>query len=186
MMAEAIEAAIKWARKRHHGSWRDGASPLPYISHPLEVLSILRYEAGVVDEEAWVAAVLHDMIEDTSTTLAEVEERFGAVVAGLVRELTRTEPSADETEGLTADEVRSLRSELLLGDIARMSPMAQTIKLCDRLSNLRCARATRSGGALARYLEQTTEILSLVPRKVSPNVWEAVREMKDRVMAGAR
>ncbi len=185
-MAEAIEAAIKWARKRHDGSWRDGASPLPYITHPLEVLSILRYEAEVLEEGALVAAVLHDMIEDTETTLDEVKERFGERVAGLVRELTRTEPTPSETAGLSADEVRSLRSELLLADIAAMTPMAQTIKLCDRLSNLRCARATRTGPALARYLEQTTAILSLVPRGVSPRVWDAVKELNGQVVAGTR
>jgi (p)ppGpp synthase/HD superfamily hydrolase len=185
-MSAAVEKAIKWARKRHDGSWRDGDSPLPYITHPVEVLTILRYEAGVTDEDSLVAAVLHDLVEDTDTTLEEIEERFGASVSALVDELTRTEPTAAQRKGLTEDEVRALRSDLLLADIKKMSSMAKVIKLCDRLSNLRSARATRSGAALERYLEQTSAILAIVPRKVSPRVWDLVKETNERVMAGAR
>jgi (p)ppGpp synthase/HD superfamily hydrolase len=185
-MSERLEQAIKWARKKHKGSYRDGEDPLPYFTHPMEVLTVLRYEAGVTDEDALIAAVLHDIVEDTSGTLADIQARFGPVVAGLVKELTRTEPTAEEREGLGADELRSLRSNMLLSEISDMSPMAQRIKLCDRLSNLRCARATRKGDALQRYVEQTRAILDIVPRDVSPRVWDQVDELSARMPVGAR
>lgn len=183
-MTDRLEKAIKWARKKHHGSWRDGADPLPYITHPIEVLTILRYEAGVTDEDALIAAVLHDVVEDTDAKLEDLEEKFGSVVRALVQELTRSEPSETETRGLSTDEVRSLRSSMLLADIAEMSPMAQRIKLCDRLSNLRCARATRLGDALSRYSEQTREILAVIGRETAPAVWDQVESLNQRVVAG--
>jgi len=176
-----LEKAIKWARKKHDGSWRDGPSPLPYVTHPIEVLSILRYEAGVEDPDALVAAALHDVIEDTDATLDDVERKFGQGAASLVEELTRTEPTDEEVAGLSAAKVRDLRSNLLLADIAKMSKMAKVIKLCDRLSNLRNSRVTRPPDALRRYLEQTDRILEIVPRKVSPNVWDAVKALAEQV-----
>jgi (p)ppGpp synthase/HD superfamily hydrolase len=62
-----------------------------------------------------------------------------------------------------------------------MSKMAKTIKLCDRLSNLRNSRVTRPPDALRRYLEQTDRILELVPRSVSPRVWDAVKALAEQV-----
>ncbi len=183
-MAARIEEAIKWARKKHKGSYRDGADPLPYVTHPIEVLTILRYEAGVTDEDALVAAMLHDVVEDTDATLQDVETRFGTVVRALVEELTRTEPSDEEAKGLGADEHRALRSSLLLADIENMSPMAQRIKICDRLSNLRCAKATRTNDALQRYIEQTHEILRIIDRSIAPQVWDQVEFLSRRVPVG--
>lgn len=81
-----IVDAIKIAAMAHEGTKRKGTSQ-PYIFHPLEVLSLASLLTD--DEEILCAAVLHDTIEDTSTSLKEITERFGARVAQMV---------ADETE----------------------------------------------------------------------------------------
>ena len=68
-----ILQAASFAAHKHKDQRRkdDGASP--YINHPLEVASVLASEAGVVDESLLVAALLHDTVEDTETTLDEPE-----------------------------------------------------------------------------------------------------------------
>lgn len=175
-MANAdLQAAVAWACELHRDQWREGDVPIPYICHPLEVLSLLRYLAKVDDPVMMCAAVLHDVLEETTATKGQVKQRFGVDVASLVQELTRREPTAKQTEGLSADEVWALRSKMLLAEIELMSPRAQTVKLCDRLSNLRESAFTRRGKKLKRYRAQTKAILQIVPREVCPPVWRTLR-----------
>jgi guanosine-3',5'-bis(diphosphate) 3'-pyrophosphohydrolase len=158
----------------HEGQERDGGHPLPYVTHPIEVLINLRTIGGVTDESHLVAAVLHDVVEESAVAFAEIELKFGAVACSLVRELTRSFPSSEELRGLTKEEAWHLKSERLLDEIRAMSPDAQRIKLADRLANLREARRVRGPKKLARYLEQTQRILAIIPVAVSPALWRAV------------
>ncbi|MCG9895498.1 MAG: HD domain-containing protein [Fimbriimonadaceae bacterium] len=171
-----LHRATLFAAEAHPGQDRDGEAALPYLHHPLEVARNLRWVAGVTDPEMLAAALLHDVVEETGRTLEELEDRFGTRVAGLVRELTRTEPSAEQTEGLSRDEVRELRSRMLLEEIARMSPEAQIIKLCDRLSNLEEAGWTRSEKRYRRYVKQSRRFLEIIPRTVNPPAWDRLRQ----------
>ncbi|MGI8924340.1 MAG: hypothetical protein ACR2HJ_09945 [Fimbriimonadales bacterium] len=66
------------------------------------------------------------------------------------------------------------------GRIAAISPESQTIKLADRLSNVVGAHATREGKKLKRYIEQTEKLLRIVPRKVNPALWDAVKREADK------
>lgn len=164
--------ALKFAAKRHKGQKRDGTPPLPYITHPVDVVNILRYEARETDPELLAAGYLHDLLEETETTDPEIDERFGSGVAQLVRELTRTEPSAEVRATLPEQELWELRNQLLLDGIQSMSAEAQRIKLADRVSNLRGAFATRDSVALERYIRQSRMILERIPREVSPTLWD--------------
>lgn len=179
-----LHDAVAFATKRHKGQDRDGAHPLPYISHPLDVLVRLRYVGGVTDEALLAAAALHDTLEETRTTLDDLREKFGARVADLVRQVTRREPTANERQGLSKDEIWELRSGMLLGEIERdMDAEAWQIKLADRLSNLSEAVMTRSKERLDRYLGQTERILAIIPRETNPRLWDALREATDRAKA---
>ena len=129
-----------------------------------------------MDEDLLCAAVLHDLVEETSTTILELTDSFGARVGSLVTELTRREPLPDETNGLSKAQVWSLRSKMLLDEIAQMSPDAQQVKLADRLSNLRGARLTKRGEKLERYRVQTAAILKLATRSVNRRLWDAIDE----------
>ena len=62
--------------------------PPPYINHPIEVADLLADVGGVIDLATLVAGLLHDTVEDTETTLQEVEALFGAEVRNLVAEVT--------------------------------------------------------------------------------------------------
>ncbi len=170
-----LDAAIRFAAERHEGQWRDGEFPLPYITHPVEVLLNLRHVGKVTDEAVLLAAILHDLLEETTTTLAELAELFGDRTAELVRQVTRDEPTEVEVAGLSKDEIYELRTSRFLEEIARMSPDAQMVKLADRLSNLREAKRTRSEGRVERYKVQTKRILKFIPESVNPALWRAVR-----------
>lgn len=170
-----LDAAILFAAKRHSGQRRDGTWGLPYITHPIEVLTGLRHVGEITDETMLCAAVLHDLIEETKTKPSEIRTRFGEEVSRLVVELTRREPSSEETEGLNKDQVWSLRSGILLAEIAKMGSQAQAIKLADRLANVHDARHSKESTKYSRYLVQTREILEIIPREVNPALWNAIQ-----------
>lgn len=174
-----LRKALKLAWKAHKGTDRDGVAPLPYATHPFDVVNILRYVGGVVDEEVLCAGALHDTLEDTDLRPEEIEKLFGARVLALVREVTRREPSEEETRGLTPKKLWTMRSEILLAEIGQMSPIAQTIKLSDRLSNLTAALTSGTPDKLARMIPQTKRILEIVPEAVCPPVWRRIRHLLD-------
>lgn len=147
-----LHKAVRWACKLHKNQDRDGGNALPYITHVMDVVSHLRYVGGVVDEDLLCVAALHDVVEQSDVAFSKIEEKFGVRVCALVQELTRREPSAEETKGMSADKIWSLRSSILLAEIKKMSPDAQQVKLADRLSNVRNAVQTKIGGKLERTL----------------------------------
>ncbi len=172
-----LHQAIRWASKKHKGADRDGESPLPYITHPIEVLINLRTLGGVTDEAMLCAAVLHDTLEETDARPEEIEQRFGPQVTHLVIELTREEPSEEEAAGLSRTALSRLRTEKLLREVEAMSPEAQIVKLADRLANLRDAPRTRSKERLTDYQAQTYRILERIPRDRSPELWDAIQDL---------
>jgi len=177
---ERLGRAVKWAAKLHLGQFREGPHSLPYITHPIEVLTNLRYVGGVTDEPMLITAVLHDTIEEGCTTETKIREKFGDEVGGLVKELTRYEPTAEEIKGMTSEQIWQMRSDLLLGEIAKMSDAAKAVKLADRLSNLREAYRSKSGKKLERYVRQTKKILGIVDESVNPLLWRQIRsELRD-------
>lgn len=183
-MTPNLESTIEFAMHAHRGQVRDGEVPLPYITHPLDVLANLRYTGEVTDPDMLCAAVLHDVVEESGVGFEEIEEKFGTGVRELVQELTRYEPTDEEREGLTKDEIWELRSKLLLEEIEQMSPRAQAIKLADRLSNLNEATRAKVGKKLDRYNKQTAKILKIIPKSANPGLWEAVRRLHEEVGKG--
>src|SRR5437870_3419551 len=77
---EQIEQAYQVARAAHSGQYRQSGEP--YITHPLAVAKILA--EWHLDAQAMIAALLHDVVEDTPTTKTEIARRFGKAVAELV------------------------------------------------------------------------------------------------------
>ncbi len=176
MPYDLLSQAILFATEKHMGSYRDGDFGLPYATHPVEVVSLLRYVGRVTDEPMLCAAALHDVLEETSVPASELKKRFGKVAGDLVVELTRTEPAAKDIEGLSKDEIWQIRSELLLDDIRRMSSDAMAIKLSDRLANLREAKRTKRGDKLSRYIAQSKTILKIIHKDANPHLWRAIRD----------
>jgi len=123
-----IREAFEYARDLHGGQKRKDGSP--YITHPIES-AIIVAEMGL-DEDSIVAALLHDVIEDTNATHEDIAKRFGETVAGLVEgvtKLTRVVYTSKEDE-----QMENLRKMLMAmaKDIRVI-----LIKMADRLHNMR-------------------------------------------------
>jgi GTP diphosphokinase / guanosine-3',5'-bis(diphosphate) 3'-diphosphatase len=122
--AKFIEAA-SFAAKKHRDQRRKGSDAEPYINHPLEVCNLLANVGKVSDYDVLIAAVLHDTVEDTETTAAELTERFGATVCGYVLEVTddKSLPKAE-------------RKRRQVEHAPHLSTGAKQIKLADKISNI--------------------------------------------------
>ncbi|HVT11584.1 MAG TPA: HD domain-containing protein [Fimbriimonadaceae bacterium] len=178
-----VHRALKRAVKAHKKQDRDGEFPLPYATHPVDVLNLVRYDGGVTDEELLAAALLHDVVEETDLTVEDVAAEFGTRVARIVKELTREEP--DRT-GLSPEEIWQIRTQTMLDEIDRMSDEAKIVKLADRASNLRAALLTRSGEALNSYIRQSHLILAHIDRSVCPVLWDRVKDLAAAVAVPER
>ncbi|GAA4016034.1 HD domain-containing protein [Sphingomonas swuensis] len=121
-----ILAAAAFAADRHRTQLRKDVEKSPYINHPLELARILVEEGGVADPEVLAAALLHDTVEDTATSLAEIENRFGPRVAGMVAELT-------DDKALEKSE----RKRMQVVNAPGKTQGAKLVKLADKISNLR-------------------------------------------------
>ena len=177
----SLMTAIEIATRAHSGMWRDEQPALPYVTHVIEVVLNLRHVGQVADLEMLCAAALHDTVETDSLSVRDIEKGFGSKVASLVSELTRDEPSAIEIANLSKDEIWQLRADKLVSEISGMSAQAQVIKLADRLANVREAHRTKKGKKLKRYLGQTKQILSVVPRERNKFLWDAIhRELSKK------
>ena len=118
--------AARFAAERHAGQLRKGAHAEPYINHPLEVAHLIANVGRISDVDIMIAGLLHDTIEDTQTTADELIERFGDTVCGYVLEVT-------DGKGLP----KSRRKELQIEHAPHMSHGAKTVKLADKISNIR-------------------------------------------------
>jgi (p)ppGpp synthase/HD superfamily hydrolase len=108
-----VRSALAQARSDHAGQVRNGSGGMPYIEHPIQVATLLA-EHGYGDE-VLAAALLHDVVEDSETTLDELREKFGEGVAGLVGAMTDDgkfedyrERKAEHRERLAAAPVEAL------------------------------------------------------------------------------
>lgn len=171
-----LHRAIRFATKQHKGQDRDGTAPLPYVTHPIDVVVRLRYIGQVLDEEILCAGALHDVVEECGVDPEKIEKKFGRRVRTLVEELTRDELTPQEREKLTEVEVWEERTRRMLKEIREeMSADARVVKLADRLSNLSEALLTRTGIKRDRYVAQTTLILEAIPRETNAALWDAVQ-----------
>jgi (p)ppGpp synthase/HD superfamily hydrolase len=150
--AELVAAARAFAEEAHGTiGHRRRYSGDPYITH---LQAVARQVAGSgAGPEIVAAAWLHDVVQDTRTTLEEVQERFGDGVAGLVAILT----------GITRPEDgnRATRKPLDREQVAAAPPGAQTIKLADLIDNADsiCRHDIRFGRIFLREMEELMRVL---------------------------
>lgn len=122
-----LDKAIFFAVKHHTGQLRKGTT-IPYITHPLEVMSILmRMNADI---ELQIAGVLHDTVEDTDATIEEITELFGDDVAELVAHHS-------ENKSLTWLE----RKSYAISSLKVADKRLKMLVMADKLSNLRSIAA---------------------------------------------
>ena len=145
---ERVRAAYAFAREAHGDQLRKDGSP--YITHPLAAAVIVA-EMGL-DEESVIAALLHDVIEDTPATHEDVARRFGESVADIVEgvtKLTKMRYTSKEEE-----QMENLRKMLLA--MARDIRVV-LIKMADRLHNMR----TMEYQSREKQLEKSRETMEI-------------------------
>jgi len=133
-MSQRIFQAIEFATKAHTGQFRKGTK-VPYIVHPLGVSKIL-IEAGCSDDVV-VAGLLHDTVEDSSTSIDDIRRDFGEEVARLVEGASEPNKS-DPWENRKRHTI----------DLLETAPMdAVYVSLADKLANIRdiCADYEKLG-----------------------------------------
>jgi GTP diphosphokinase / guanosine-3',5'-bis(diphosphate) 3'-diphosphatase len=149
MSQEMLIRAIRFAAQKHRDQRRKDASP--YINHPIELVHILAIEAGIDDLVVLVAAALHDTVEDTETTEAELRAAFGDAVTDIVMEVTD-----DQTLE------RAERYKIALDKTRYYSKGAKLVRLADKISNIRDAIKTPppawSPINVAQHLDQALAI----------------------------
>ena len=118
--------AVDFASRKHRFQRRKDEDASPYINHPIAVAAVLVAEAGISDPIILCAAVLHDTIEDTETTVTELEPAFGAQITSLVQEVTDDKSLPKE-----------VRKQLQIEHAPQLSRQAKAIKLADKICNLR-------------------------------------------------
>ncbi len=150
------------AEQCHRGQLRKSGDP--YITHPLAVATILA-ELGM-DTTTLVAALLHDTVEDTGLTLADVESQFGPQVAHLVDGVTKL----DKVKFGAAAEAETIRKMVVA--MAR-DPRVLVIKLADRLHNMRTLRFLPPEKQ-ERKARETLEVLAPLAHRLGMNTvkWE--------------
>jgi guanosine-3',5'-bis(diphosphate) 3'-pyrophosphohydrolase len=121
----ALLHAVRCAAEKHRDQRRKGATASPYINHPIAVAEQLAAAGFGDDTELLMAAVLHDVLEDTDTSEAELAADFGPRVAGIVREVS-------DDKSLPRRERRAL----VVRHIAQCSRSARLVKLSDLIANV--------------------------------------------------
>jgi (p)ppGpp synthase/HD superfamily hydrolase len=132
LMSEVLETALRWAAIRHRDQTRKG-SGTPYFEHVVGVAMILDrlgFEEDVI-EDVIVAALLHDVVEDTEATLDDVRENFGDSVASLVAHCSEVKLDPAGQKRPWEDRKRDH-----LAALAEAPTEARAIVLADKLHNL--------------------------------------------------
>src|SRR5688572_24694240 len=83
-----IFKALEFASVKHRDQRRKDKEASPYINHPIALAAVLNREGAVSDPVVLAAAILHDTLEDTATTVEELRAEFGGKIAGIVAEVT--------------------------------------------------------------------------------------------------
>ncbi|MFM9971202.1 MAG: RelA/SpoT family protein [Burkholderiales bacterium] len=151
-----VEEAYLFSDAAHHGQQRQSGEP--YISHPIAVAQIVAH--WQLDAQAIMAALLHDVVEDTAITKEEISRRFGKPVAELVDGVSKLDRL--ESQSHAEAEAENFRKMLLA--MAR-DVRVMLIKLADRLHNMRTLGAV-SPEQRRRVARETIEIYAPIANRL--------------------
>ena len=181
---EQVWAAYRYAAFAHQGQTRKTGEP--YITHPVAVACILAKLH--LDLPTLLAALLHDVVEDTGVPIAEISDQFGKQVADLVEGLTKLDKI--EFQSAAAAQAENFRKMLLA-----MSQDVRVIlvKLADRLHNMQTLEAMKTDKQ-KRIAQETLEIYAPIANRLGLNLiyqeledlsFKYLHPMRHRVIAKA-
>jgi GTP pyrophosphokinase len=162
-----LQAAYEFSEAAHDGQFRRSGEP--YISHPVAVASILAQ--WHLDSQALTAALLHDVMEDTTVTKGEISDRFGKMVAELVDGVSKL----DKIEFESQEQAQAENFRKMFLAMAR-DVRVILIKLADRLHNMRTLDVMHPRKR-ARIARETLEIYAPIANRLGLN--GLYRELQD-------
>jgi GTP pyrophosphokinase len=163
-----LQSAFEFSEAAHHGQFRQSGEP--YISHPVAVASILAQ--WHLDSQALTAALLHDVMEDTTVTKGEISERFGRMVAELVDGVSKL----DKIEFETQERAQAENFRKMFLAMAR-DVRVILIKLADRLHNMRTLDVMHPTKR-ARIARETLEIYAPIANRLGLNgLYQELQEL---------
>jgi len=154
-----LQTAYEFSEAAHEGQFRRSGEP--YISHPVAVATILAQ--WHLDPQALTAALLHDVMEDTTVTKTEISDRFGKMVADLVDGVSKL----DKIEFESQEQAQAENFRKMLLAMAR-DVRVILIKLADRLHNMRTLEAMHPK-TRARIARETLEIYAPIANRLGLN-----------------
>jgi (p)ppGpp synthase/HD superfamily hydrolase len=169
--------ALDFAAQRHSAQRRKGPDAAPYVNHLIEVAALVANVAHIEDVEVLMAAVLHDVLEDTPTTSDEVSARFGERVCRFVLALS-------DDKSLP----RRQRREIILEELPRMDALVKVVKLADLTSNIKLLPPTWSEEHKREYLEWSEHAAKICAPECEPLAelyWERAVATR-QVLEGSR
>jgi len=147
-----LTKALLFAADAHRNQRRKGAAQEPYVNHLIEVVDLVVQATDNADMDMVIAALLHDVVEDTPTSYEEVAASFGERVAEIVRE------NSDDMSLSKAERRRSR-----IAAMALKSREARIVKMADIISNLRAIAVSPPAGWSAErklgYLEGCRQVV---------------------------
>jgi len=163
-----VERAFAFSEHAHQGQFRKSGEP--YITHPLAVASIL--SQWRLDAQGLAAALLHDVMEDTSVTKNQIETSFGKLVADMVDGVSKLDQIEFQSrEDLQAESFRKML--LAMAQDVRVI----LIKLADRLHNMRTLDAMASAHR-ERIARETIDIYAPIANRLGLNaVYQELQEL---------
>ncbi len=167
-----VREAFEVARDEHGGELRQSGEP--FFTHPLTIAYYLaQYQ---MDAPTLVAALLHDVVEDTRVSVDEITERFGQEVGRLVDGLTKFEAVADDAavETLSKEEVRDATLHKLFG-VMTDDVRVGIIKIFDRLHNMRTIKATPPA-TQKRKADETLAVYAPLANRLG--IWEVKNDLE--------
>lgn len=149
-LSKEFHEAMWFAYDKHSGQLRKYGNE-PYINHPIRVALDVQRHGGAYEQI--VAALLHDVLEDTDTTYSEVYDKFGEKVADIVNDLTdKFTPEAFPTVN------RAERKVFEAERLKTIRPESKLVKVCDIIDN--------SKSVVAGILEEPAFVMMYLREKI--------------------
>lgn len=136
--------ALHFANRWHKGEFYTTDPELPFISHPYFVASLL--ERYGFSEDVVIAGLVHDVVEDTDCSLAEIEKEFGQKVASIVQEVTFDQSKTWEE-----------RQYMMRRSAEKASPEAKAVKIADIIHHLIMLIGYVDEGKGSKYFVRRTQ-----------------------------
>lgn len=153
----AVLRAWQVADAAHAGMMRDEGTP--FITHPVEVCRILWDEFACRDADLLCAALLHDVLEDTTVGEDELRATFGEHVTALVVAVTKVQVPTEE---------RSTRDAAYVRSLLVASADVRLLKMADRIHNLRMVPLSGDRAKAQRYLDVSRDVFARMAAATDP------------------